>query len=44
MISHLIKAAGSGMGLQRGGKSCALDLIDTNVAEPIWVKYPGITE
>ena len=43
-IYTLFRAAGSGKGLQRGGKSRCGNLIDSNMAEAIWVKLSGTVE
>ena len=41
---RFIRAAGSGKGLQRGGKSRCGNLIDSGVAELIWAEISGIIQ
>ena len=44
LVNSVIRAAGSGKGLPRGGKSSCGNLIDSNVAEANCVKLSGIVE
>ena len=43
-FGNLIRAAGSGMGFQGGGKSRASSPMISNMAGPIYVKLSGIVE
>ena len=44
MIVYTYNKALLVLGLQRGGESRCVALIDSNVAEPIWTKLSGVLE